>query len=100
MVMVHGDDKGIVAPPRVARHQVVLMVTGIGGKVDDAAIAALKENVAKFGDELTAAGFRVTVDARENCESGHPALLPPLLSSLILFCTNSCFHTLCANRNT
>jgi len=65
MVMVHGDDKGVVAPPRVARHQVVLMATGIAGKTEEE-IEALKSSVDKFAAELKAAGVRCHVDHRYN----------------------------------
>ena len=67
MVMVHGDDKGIVVPPRVSRVQVVLMSTGISGKAADV-VDGLNANVARFGAELADAGVRCHVDARDNCE--------------------------------
>ena len=66
MVMVHGDDQGIVVPPRVARYQVVLMATGIAKK-DEATVKALKDGVQKIQTELEAAGVRCHVDERENC---------------------------------
>lgn len=47
MVMVHGDDKGLVMPPRVARHQVVLVPTGINTKTSPEIIAKLNDACAE-----------------------------------------------------
>merc|ERR1719238_1328053 len=35
LTMVHGDDKGLVLPPRVACHQVVIVVVGISAKTTE-----------------------------------------------------------------
>eukprot|EP00041_Stephanoeca_diplocostata_P035200 m.1231241 g.1231241 ORF g.1231241 m.1231241 type:complete len:1417 (+) comp24658_c0_seq1:93-4343(+) len=64
MVMVHGDDKGLVVPPRVARYQVVLIPTGIAGK--NAPVAELKAKLTKLAETLRAAGVRCTTDFRDN----------------------------------
>ena len=61
MVMVHGDDQGLVLPPRVAPKQVVIMYIY---KVSDSAEvkAALKRICEETTRRLTAAGVRVVFD--------------------------------------
>ncbi len=60
LVMIHGDDKGLILPPRIAPIQVVIVPIPFKG-ADPAAIAAkAKEIQAK----LTAKGFTVTLDDR------------------------------------
>jgi prolyl-tRNA synthetase len=69
MVMTHGDDRGVVLPPRVAQVQaVVIPIPNSKMAADDAAaMAARAEAVAA---DLRAAGVRVTVDGRENYTPG------------------------------
>lgn len=66
MVMLHGDDKGLVLPPRVAKLQVILIPVGITAKSKPED----KEAHAKQMDELKAilrkANVRVDIDTREN----------------------------------
>lgn len=60
MIMVHGDDRGLVLPPRVAPTQVVMIPVGP---------AKLREKVMEqfdpLFDALKAAGIRVRADLRE-----------------------------------
>ncbi|GJQ52779.1 MAG: proline--tRNA ligase [Anaerolineaceae bacterium] len=66
MIMVHGDDKGLVLPPRLAPAQVVVVPIF---KNDDE-----KNKVMEVADrlfsELKAAGIRVKFDDRDNVSSG------------------------------
>lgn len=66
MIMVHGDDKGLVLPPRLAPAQVVVVPIF---KNDDE-----KNKVMEVADrlfsELKAAGVRVKFDDRDNVSSG------------------------------
>ncbi len=57
VIMTHGDDKGLVLPPRLAPHQVVIVPIGRGetGERTTAAARAL-------ADRLRAAGLRAHVD--------------------------------------
>jgi prolyl-tRNA synthetase len=66
LVMTHSDDNGLVAPPKLAPVQVVIVpiwkseeekgqVLGVGGKVKD---------------ELAKAGIRVELDARDSLKPG------------------------------
>lgn len=65
MIMVHGDDKGLVLPPRIAPIQVVLIPLFKSKTKPEvkAAILSLVENKSK---ELRAAGVRVKVDDRSD----------------------------------
>eukprot|EP01006_Ploeotia_vitrea_P053069 TRINITY_DN67753_c0_g1_i2.p1 TRINITY_DN67753_c0_g1~~TRINITY_DN67753_c0_g1_i2.p1 ORF type:complete len:565 (-),score=298.64 TRINITY_DN67753_c0_g1_i2:47-1603(-) len=67
MVMVHGDDKGLVVPPRVAPTQVVIVPiyfkdVGENKAADDKAY--------ELADQLKAAGVRTEVDSRRNYNPG------------------------------
>ena len=64
LIMVHGDDNGLRVPPAVAPVQVVVLA------VKDEAITAAHA----IADDLTAAGVRVTVDARADQPFGRRAV--------------------------
>jgi prolyl-tRNA synthetase len=57
VIMAHGDDKGLVLPPRLAPYQVVIVPIGKDPEVPQAA--------AKLATELRAVGIRVHVDTRD-----------------------------------
>ncbi|MEE2905992.1 MAG: proline--tRNA ligase [Gemmatimonadota bacterium] len=65
LVMSHGDDNGIVVPPRLAPVQVVV-VPILTGEDTEPVRAKTKEVVAK----LSEAGVRVKDDSRENLSPG------------------------------
>jgi len=65
MVMTHGDDDGLVVPPRLAPVQVVIVP--ILGSEDNGPVLAKTEEVAA---KLRALGVRVKVDARDSLSSG------------------------------
>jgi prolyl-tRNA synthetase len=65
MVMSHGDDDGIVVPPRLAPAQVVIVP--ILGSEDNAPVLA---KAAEVHQRLKACGVRARVDARENLSAG------------------------------
>jgi len=67
VVMVHGDDAGVVIPPRLAQVQCVVLP--IHGKTDEEA-AAVREGSARIVADLKAAGVRVRLDDRENLRPG------------------------------
>lgn len=70
MVMVHGDDNGLVLPPRVAAIQVVVIPVGITaqlkGEDKDKLIKKAEELVKTFTD----IGIRAELDARDNVSPG------------------------------
>ena len=68
-VMVHGDDTGLVLPPRVAPVQVVLVVI-VSAKETPEAKAALAGAAAEAAAALVAAGVRAKVDDRDNYSGG------------------------------
>ncbi|AKN17591.1 proline--tRNA ligase [Mycobacterium haemophilum] len=65
IVMVHGDDKGLVLPPRVAPYQVVIVPITSGNKASEVEHAA-----ADLARRLQAAGVRTHVDARPQLTPG------------------------------
>ncbi|GAC1534764.1 MAG: proline--tRNA ligase [Acidimicrobiales bacterium] len=58
VIMAHGDDKGLVLPPRLAPHQVVVVPVG----KSDPEVTAAAERLAA---EIRARGVRVHVDTRD-----------------------------------
>ena len=71
MIMIHGDNKGLVLPPRVATTQVVIVPVGISAKSSEEDRRALGEQVEKLADSLTEVGVRVHVDNRESYSPGY-----------------------------
>jgi len=65
MIMVHGDDKGLKLPPRVAPVQVVIVP--IYSKTNYEVITAKSNEIAKV---LTEAGVRIEGDFRQNYKPG------------------------------
>ncbi len=59
-IMVHGDDSGLVLPPRIAPFQVVIVPIGRDNWRETVLPTAQKIQL-----ELQAAGIRVTLDARD-----------------------------------
>jgi len=66
IIMVHGDDQGLILPPRLAPHQLVIVPIY---KSDDEKIAVL-EAARKIRAELIAAGIRVKMDERDGLSPG------------------------------
>ena len=60
MIMVHGDDSGLILPPRVAPYQVVIVPIG-RENWRETVLPSAKE----LQDRLRAAGIRVTLDERD-----------------------------------
>uniref|UniRef100_A0A7R9VIU9 proline--tRNA ligase n=1 Tax=Chlamydomonas euryale TaxID=1486919 RepID=A0A7R9VIU9_9CHLO len=69
MIMTHGDDKGLVLPPRAAPKQVVI-ITIPNSKTTPEGLAAMTEKAAELHAALEAAGVRVVSDTRENYTPG------------------------------
>ncbi|KAH8923600.1 prolyl-tRNA synthetase [Atractiella rhizophila] len=71
MVMIHGDDKGLVIPPRVAQLQVIVVPTGVTKDTSDEKrkeILGAAENIVSL---LEAKEIRVQADLREGYTPGH-----------------------------
>ncbi len=66
VIMVHGDDQGLILPPRLAPFQAVV-VPIFKNEEEKAGVAQAARQVV---DSLTAAGIRVKLDAREGVTPG------------------------------
>lgn len=66
MTLIHGDNKGIVLPPRIAPLQAVIVPIYYKDKDNE----ALKKKGVELLDALKAKGFRVHFDSRENYNPG------------------------------
>lgn len=70
MVMVHGDDKGLVIPPRVAPVQAIVVPCGLTVNTTDAERQVLQQSCTDLEQTLRAAGIRVEGDYRDNYSPG------------------------------
>ena len=70
MVMTHGDDRGLVVPPRVARTQVVIVPVGITAKTTEDDRTSLYKQVEALEEILKDADIRVVADLREGYSPG------------------------------
>jgi prolyl-tRNA synthetase len=65
VIMTHGDDKGLVLPPRLAPYQVVIVPIGRGDQAAEVTAAATT-----LAARLTGAGIRAHVDDRPQLSPG------------------------------
>ena len=70
LVMVHGDNNGLVLPPRVAQIQVVIVPCGISANLKEEDKTTLYKECELYQQELRTAGVRVRADLRENYSPG------------------------------
>lgn len=68
--MVHGDDKGLIIPPRVAETQVVIVPTGITASTSVDHKMSLYKEVDALEEVLKAQGIRVISDKSEGNSPG------------------------------
>jgi prolyl-tRNA synthetase len=66
IIMVHGDDQGLVLPPKLAPYQAVIVPIF----KSDAEKATVMETASKLKAALAGAGIRVTLDEREGQSPG------------------------------
>ncbi|HWW51567.1 MAG TPA: proline--tRNA ligase [Verrucomicrobiae bacterium] len=66
IIMVHGDDQGLILPPRLAPFQLVMVPIF---KTEEER-ASVRENAEKLRRELLDAGIRVKMDEREGLSPG------------------------------
>ncbi|KNE62363.1 proline-tRNA ligase [Allomyces macrogynus ATCC 38327] len=71
MVMVHGDNKGLVLPPRVAAQQVVVVPCGITVKTTQEQRDAIAAYTNQVVATLKKAGIRAKADTRDNYSPGY-----------------------------
>ncbi|RKF72150.1 putative proline--tRNA ligase [Golovinomyces cichoracearum] len=65
MVMIHGDDKGLVLPPRIARIQVVIIPVGITKSTTPESKSKHYDQLQMLKDTLKSSGVRADYDIRE-----------------------------------
>ncbi|ETS83206.1 proline--tRNA ligase [Pestalotiopsis fici W106-1] len=70
MVMIHGDDKGLVLPPRIAKVQVIIIPLGITKNTTEEAKAAHYDQLADIKATLKKSGVRVEDDQRDGYTPG------------------------------
>jgi len=66
IIMVHGDDQGLILPPKLAPHQVVIVPI----YKTDSEQAQVVERARKLKSELAAFNLRVILDEREGTSPG------------------------------
>ncbi|AAS52664.1 AEL021Cp [Eremothecium gossypii ATCC 10895] len=70
MVMTHSDNKGLVIPPRVAQHQVVILPVGITAKTKEDVRSKIHDSARAIENRLHKAGIRVLGDYADNYTPG------------------------------
>lgn len=70
MVMVHGDDQGLVLPPRVASIQAVVVPCGITAKTTDEERKQINDKCEELAQTLRAADIRAKADLRDGYTPG------------------------------
>ncbi|CAG8496319.1 11996_t:CDS:2 [Diversispora eburnea] len=71
MVMIHGDDKGLVLPPQVAQIQVIVIPCGLTGKTPEEEKKNVEKKVNEVVEELKSAGIRAKSDLRDTHTPGY-----------------------------
>ncbi|XP_030125005.4 bifunctional glutamate/proline--tRNA ligase isoform X6 [Taeniopygia guttata] len=70
MTMIHGDNMGLVLPPRVACIQVVIIPCGITNSLSEGDREALLKKCNEYRSRLLAVNIRVRADLRDNYSPG------------------------------
>ncbi|KAI0132646.1 hypothetical protein BJ170DRAFT_614772 [Xylariales sp. AK1849] len=65
MVMIHGDDKGLVLPPRISKIQVIIVPLGITKSTTEEVKTSHAEQLQNIKATLKKAGIRAEDDLRE-----------------------------------
>lgn len=70
LTMVHGDNMGLVLPPRVACLQIIIIPCGVTASLPEQEKEALMAQCSKYLSRLLEAGVRVKTDLRDNYSPG------------------------------
>ncbi|XP_068619443.1 bifunctional glutamate/proline--tRNA ligase [Battus philenor] len=70
MILVHGDDRGLVLPPRVAEIQAIVVPCGITASSSQEERKKLIDSCKELVDDLVKAGIRAEGDYRDNYSPG------------------------------
>ncbi|KAJ7126604.1 hypothetical protein C8R43DRAFT_1090316 [Mycena crocata] len=71
MVMVHGDNQGLVLPPRVASVQVIIVPCGITAKTTEESRAKINDACEELAKTLKKSGVRAKADLRDGYTPGY-----------------------------
>ncbi|RPD65748.1 prolyl-tRNA synthetase [Lentinus tigrinus ALCF2SS1-7] len=71
MVMIHGDNQGLVLPPRVASVQVVVVPCGLTAKSTNEQRKTVNDACADLASTLKKAGIRAQADLRDGYTPGY-----------------------------
>jgi prolyl-tRNA synthetase len=66
MVMIHGDDKGLVLPPRISKLQVIIIPVGINKKTTPEEKTKHYDQLQELKDALKKEGVRAEYDIRDS----------------------------------
>lgn len=70
MVMIHGDNQGLVLPPRVASVQAVIVPCGITAKATEEQRKAINDKCEELAAALKSVGVKAKADLREGYTPG------------------------------
>lgn len=70
MVMIHGDNQGLVVPPQVAHYQVVIIPCGITASLSEESKQAVLDRCTELCKKLRDHKLRVHIDNRDNYSPG------------------------------
>ena len=70
MIMTHGDNRGLVIPPRVVEIQVIIVPVGITAKLAEEAKKSLYDQVDALATVLKSVDVRVETDKRDGYSPG------------------------------
>jgi prolyl-tRNA synthetase family I len=70
IVMIHGDDNGLVLPPRVAAVQVIVIPVGITAKTTDEIRTELYAKAKELSESFLNADIRAEEDSRDHYTAG------------------------------
>ena len=65
MVMTHGDNQGLVLPPRIAAIQVVIVPCGITAKTSDEQRKTINDKCEELAQQLKKVGIKAKADLRD-----------------------------------
>jgi prolyl-tRNA synthetase len=71
MVMVHGDNQGLVLPPRVASVQVVVVPCGITAKATSEQRTEINDKCDELARTLKSVGVKAKADLRDGYTPGY-----------------------------
>ncbi|PFH46548.1 hypothetical protein AMATHDRAFT_50963 [Amanita thiersii Skay4041] len=71
MVMVHGDNQGLVLPPRVASIQAIVVPCGITARTNDDQRKKINDACEELAERLRKAGLRAKADLRDGYTPGY-----------------------------